>query len=139
MFSDIHTLIIEDNEVNSFILSEILADMSNHNMRVKVCNDTLEGIDYVYREQPDIILLDLRMPKGIPSGEIFLKALRNGHFTKKIYVILVSSDMEDMKRLKYDHMANRYIPKPITVDRVLEEMTIAIKHVRSERKKVKRL
>ncbi len=80
-----------------------------------------EGLELARQEQPNVILLDLRMPK-MSGGEVF-KALKEDAVTKKIRVIVVSGSTEVEA---YDNgenpgklPADEYLIKPFDLDELL--------------------
>jgi len=69
-------------------------------------------------ENPDIILLDLIMPKM--NGFEVLKEIRARHNDKWRPVIIISAqhDLESVKK-GYELEADHYLSKPCTIDNVL--------------------
>ena len=79
-------LIIEDD---SFLLSMYATKFSLENFEVIVAEDGEKGLKSVFKELPDIILLDIFLPKK--DGFDVLKELKDNESTKKIPVILLTN------------------------------------------------
>ena len=54
-----HVLLVEDNPVNVLVAQAQLQQMG---VRVSVVNDGLEAVDWMIRQQPDLVLMDCEMP-----------------------------------------------------------------------------
>lgn len=100
-------LIVEDEAV----LQKALTDMfSEYNHQPIQAIDGEQGLEMARREKPDIILLDLVLPKK--HGIEVLKELKNDETTKAIPVIVLTNleDKDDIqKALEYG--ARAYLVK----------------------------
>lgn len=79
-------LIIEDEESVQRAISDALM---NQEFETLVAKDGEEGLDMALREHPDLILLDVLMPKM--DGMIMLQKLRQDEWGKKIPVIILTN------------------------------------------------
>ncbi|MCG2701337.1 response regulator, partial [Candidatus Parcubacteria bacterium] len=79
-------LIIEDD---SFLLSMYATKFSLENFEVIAAEDGEKGLKSAFKELPDIILLDIFLPKK--DGFDVLKELKDNESTKKIPVILLTN------------------------------------------------
>lgn len=83
-----------------------------------------EGLNKVYSEKPDLILLDLMLPKK--SGFDILTELKRDKSTKKIPVIILSNlaQEEDIKRVlslgARDYLIKTEVSLSEVIDRVKE-------------------
>lgn len=82
----IKILIVEDD---SFLLSMYAAKFSLENFEVITAEDGEKGLKLAFKELPDIILLDIFLPKK--DGFDVLKELKEDEGTKKIPVILLTN------------------------------------------------
>lgn len=58
-------LIVDDDANMAVNLSKIIKEnMPNLIENIKICNDGVETIEEIDKEKPDILLLDLKMPKA---------------------------------------------------------------------------
>jgi CheY-like chemotaxis protein len=72
---------------------------------------------------PDVILLDLNMP--VWDGWDFLDEFQTIKANKKIAIYIVSSsdNPDDIARSKSYHIVNDFIIKPITIEKLDEELS----------------
>jgi len=86
-----------------------------------------EGLNKVYSEKPDLILLDLMLPKR--SGFDVLMELKRDKGTREIPVIILSNlaQEEDIKRVMslgaYDYLIKTEVSLSDVIDRVKECLT----------------
>ncbi|MDR2590423.1 MAG: response regulator [Oscillospiraceae bacterium] len=87
-------LIVEDSDLNIIILSDILG--SDYILHTAL--DGVEGLAKAKEERPDLILLDIVLPKM--DGYEVLKALKDSQETKEIPVVIVTSlnEVDDERR-----------------------------------------
>ncbi len=79
--------------------------------QVEIVEDGEEALNAVRREHPDLILLDLLMPK-IDGFEV-LKVLKGDEATKHIPIIVLTAKAEEEDRQRaMDLGANDYMTKP---------------------------
>jgi two-component system, chemotaxis family, response regulator Rcp1 len=118
-------LLIEDNPADIVLTKEAFKECkTNHN--ISYVNDGIEAIKYLkkkdkYNESitPDIILLDLNLPKK--DGRQVLAEIRSDAKLKDIPVIVLStSKNENDIYASYELNANCYIPKPVELDSFFE-------------------
>ena len=77
--------------------------------------DGIRAISQARRENPDLIILDIKLPGG--SGLKVYETLRNSFYTSLIPVLLVSG--EDNIKDKLEKLNNPYLLKPFSVDELL--------------------
>ncbi len=78
---------------------------------VEIVEDGKEALNSVRREHPDLILLDLLMPRV--DGYEVLKALKKDDATKDIPIIVLTAKAEDEDRQRaMDLGAESYMTKP---------------------------
>ena len=58
----IKTIIIDDEPLARSIVKEYLADFNQVEV-VQECNDGFDGVKAIMQHQPDLIFLDIQMPK----------------------------------------------------------------------------
>lgn len=96
---------------------------------IVVARDGVEALDYLFgggvwadrntRDQPQLVLLDLRMPRL--GGLEVLERIREDSRTHRLpVVVLTSSDEERDLVQSYDLGANSFIRKPVEFDKFLE-------------------
>lgn len=110
-------LLVEDNYSHIRLIQEIWDDVAPLH-QIFIVNDGLEAISYLYKQgnyhevsSPDLILLDLNLPKK--DGREVLKQIKSDSNLKTIPVIILttSTNEEDIIQ-SYKLNANCYITKP---------------------------
>ncbi len=128
----IHILLIEDSEGDIVLITEALEE-SNLTHTVDVARDGLEGIKFLKKEppyhdkkMPDLILMDLNMPKL--NGHDVLDIIKTDDGLKHIPVIMLTTSSATADILKsYKKYSNCYIIKPSQFQD-FEKVVTAIEH-----------
>jgi CheY-like chemotaxis protein len=118
MSRPVRLLLIEDNPGDADLIQETF-DEGPLNIQVSVAIDGAQGLAHLQGsspggaiEAPDLILLDLNLPKM--DGRQVLSLLKQNEVWKKIpVVILTSSDAEHDVFTSYDLGAACYVTKPV--------------------------
>ena len=84
--ADKRVLVVEDDR---FLRRACEASLERRGLTVLSANNGEEGLRLARAENPDLILLDLLMPKM--SGLEMLRALRSGEGTRRIPVLVLSN------------------------------------------------
>jgi two-component system response regulator len=112
-------LLVEDNPKDEALTLRAL-NKSNIANKVVVAHDGMEAIDYLFapgadgvrRALPELILLDLRLPKI--DGHEVLERIRNNERTRLLPVVILTTSVEVGDRLEgYRLGANSYVRKPV--------------------------
>ena len=115
---NIRTLIIEDNENNMYLTSFLLRN-SGH--QVYQAFDGQKGVDRAREIVPDLILLDIQLPKM--NGYDVARALRVDPALKTIPIVAITSyAMPGDKEKALDAGCNGYIKKPIDPDTFIDDI-----------------
>jgi two-component system, chemotaxis family, response regulator Rcp1 len=117
----IQVLLIEDNPGDVRLLEEAFREL-DADIHMQVARDGAEALEMVLQTphaktnwQPDLILLDLNLPKV--SGHDVLARIKNNPQTCRIpIIVLTSSRAESDVRRAYESHANAYLKKPSTLD-----------------------
>ncbi len=120
-------ILIIDDDIS---LSEVLATKLNGSGFSSLeARDGKEGIEIAKKEKPDLILLDLRMPKM--DGAEVLAELKKDSSTKKIKVLLLTlfNEISTMKLTK--EAANKlgafdFLEKTIDLDELVTRVRAAL-------------
>jgi len=96
--------------------------------------DGQEALDKIYRENPDIIILDILMPKK--NGFEVLKEIRQRPISKwqPVVIVSVKDELENIKK-GYDLEADLYITKPFNLELLLNSIKTLIGLISSKEKK----
>lgn len=122
---EIHILMAEDNPGDARLTLEAFKEWKLKN-KIHVVQDGEEAIDYLYKksnymdaQRPDLILLDLNMPKK--NGREVLEIIKGDVNLRRIpTVILTTSQAEEDVFKTYDLHANSYIVKPIDIEKFID-------------------
>lgn len=113
MKKQIHILLIEDNEGDVELIMEAFSSYSTR-LEVSVIDngeDALLSLQYKKQILPDLILLDINLPKV--NGREVLHFVKNDEGLKKIPVVmLTTSSLQKDIEYCYNNYANCYIVKP---------------------------
>lgn len=105
-------LLVDDDEVNSFVVSE---KIKKKGLDIVVLNDPSQFEEVFEREKPALVILDLIMPKV--SGLDILASLRKRFNTNELPVIIMTSRDEPMQVVDaLEAGANDYIAKPVNIE-----------------------
>lgn len=116
----IKILLVEDDEEDIQITTELLKEQKIRNA-MDVARDGIEAMDYLVsrkdkpKELPDLILLDLNMPRK--NGLEFLQDMKEHvEFRKIPVIILTSSQSEQDIEKSYIEGASCFVTKPVGID-----------------------
>lgn len=111
-------LYIEDNEQNLYLVTFIL---EKHGYEVCSATDGQEGIDLAARIKPDLILLDIQLPRM--DGYAVARHLRANPDLAAIPIVAVTSYAMAGDRAKaLNAGCSGYIEKPINPDTFLQQV-----------------
>ena len=111
-------LIIEDDDDTALLFEAVL----RHNgFQVEICPDGAAGLDTVREFRPDLVLLDISMPKK--DGWQVARAVRADPELKTIPIIGVTAHAEEADKLKAREIGfTSYLTKPIEPRKVADEV-----------------
>lgn len=114
-----HILIVDDNLLNLELAQDIL-ELAGFN--VDVADNAEKGIELAKEGQPDLILMDLRMP--VISGLDALHQLRADAATRHIpVVVLTASAMKGDEHRLLAEGFDGYLQKPINPPTFADDVT----------------
>ena len=109
-------ILIVDDDPN--IIKAVSTLLQLHDYEVKSAVNGEEGYNFFLEFKPEIVLVDIMMPK-LNGHELVLKIRKDSHpFLKKI-VYLTAKGMEYDKREGYAKGADEFIVKPFRNDDLL--------------------
>jgi two-component system cell cycle response regulator DivK len=116
-------LIVEDNPVSLTLLKQLL---KAHGYEVLGTPEGLQALDLAREEQPDLILMDIRLPDI--SGLEVTRLLKRDDSTKAIPIVAVTAlASPDYERRGSESGCDAYIPKPITLGNLLRTVEAFLK------------
>ena len=112
-------LYVEDNEDNVYMLSRRL---KRKGFEIVVAVDGEQGVEMASSEKPDLILMDLSLPKM--DGWTATKRIKSNNDLKSIPIIALSAHaMEEHKQRAIESGCNDYDTKPVDIDRLLSKIS----------------
>ncbi len=113
-------LIVEDEEANIAVVRNILEIMLDQD-DVYVARDGHEGIKLAYEHDPEIILMDLSLPK-LDGWEVARSLKSNPRFKKVPILALTAHAMVGDREKALEAGCDDYYAKPIEVDEFIHFM-----------------
>ena len=112
-------ILVVDDEVN---ITQILEfSIGAEGYEVVTAANGEEAIEKARREQPDLIILDVMMPRI--DGYEACRILKTNPLTKNIPVVLLTAKGRDIdKRLGYEVGATDYIVKPFGPNKLVDRI-----------------
>ncbi len=118
-------LLVEDSLADIRLTQEALKDAKLLH-KLEVVNDGVEALSYLHQRdeyvdavRPDIILLDLNLPKK--DGREVLEEIKSNELLKIIpVVVLTTSQAEEDVLRSYNLHANCYVTKPVDIAKFTE-------------------
>ena len=108
-------LLVEDDIE---IVNMLRVPLEQANFTVVAVHDGEVAIDFISKETPDLILLDLMLPK-IDGLEVYRLVRHNNH-TKNIPIIMLTAKAEEIDRIVGLELgADDYIAKPFSIREVI--------------------
>jgi CheY-like chemotaxis protein len=116
-------LCVEDSEDNLFALHKRLGLAG---FEVKVAANGEEGVDWAKTLQPDLIIMDLRLP-GLDGWEA-TRRLKSQRETKHIPIIVVTADSSEKSREKaFAAGCDEFELKPVQFDKLVKKIHALLK------------
>lgn len=122
---EVEILLVEDDPVDAELTRESLKEAKVF-VNLRVVDDGEKALSYLGREgpyagaaRPDLILLDLNMPKK--DGREVLRAIKGDETLRSIPVVVLTTSEEEMDIVKcYSLGANCYITKPVGLEEFIK-------------------
>lgn len=120
-------LIIEDEEH----ISELIKyNLESTGYRVTTAYDGEEGLKCVFEQKPDLIILDLMLPKI--DGITVCNKIRNNRETEDISIIMLTAKSSEMdKIIGLELGADDYITKPFSVRELQARIKTVLRRTKS--------
>lgn len=112
-------LLVEDDEILSEMITEYL---SERDYKITACVDAKSALDLAYEQKFDILILDVKIPKG--DGFSLLSSLRRADVTTPAIFTTSLNTIEDLE-VGYKSGCDDYLKKPYE----LKELLLRIKNL----------
>ena len=111
------TILIVDDDAG--IVETMLLALDAHGYRVVTAGDGAEGIEACQREQPDLMVVDMMMPKK--SGFLVVERIKRDQPSPKIIMITAN---EGSRHRAYAELlgVDSYLRKPFAMEKLVGEV-----------------
>lgn len=114
--SDAKTILVIEDDASVRTLLE--KSLRAKGYAVDTCDDGLAGLTQLERSKPDLIIVDIMMPRL--DGMTFVEAIKGHEATKPIPVIFLTAHNDPKTMIKGINLgAKHYITKPFQLDELL--------------------
>lgn len=117
-------MIVDDEFLTRNMLSIMLTQVGHH---VTEAEDGLEAIEMLKQNRPDVILLDLMMPRC--DGMTAIKSIRNNSTMTDLPIIFLSAKTDGATiQAGLDAGANRFLTKPVSYGDLVQNIQDVLVH-----------
>jgi len=120
--SEKQNILVVDDDPD--LVESVSMKLESENFNVTKAYDGLEAWDMIKANRPDLIILDVMMPRK--NGYELCDELKRSEEYKDIVVVLLTAVADAVTSTSFTHMdgkttlADDFIPKPIELDRLME-------------------
>jgi two-component system, OmpR family, alkaline phosphatase synthesis response regulator PhoP len=112
-------LIVDDEVHIRALLEQTLEDLADAGVELFVAQDGEEGLQYVQEEKPDLVFLDVMMPKL--NGYQGCEHIKQDPELKDTYVIMLTAKGQAVDKARGQEVqADEYMTKPFDPDMILQ-------------------
>src|SRR5512135_2267062 len=115
-------LVVDDEPLIRMLLEQSLEEFEEHGVEILSAENGLEAVEVIKREKPDLVFLDVMMPKmnGFEVCNMIKKQLR----MKDICVIMLTAKGQEHDKLKAEEAGiDDYITKPFSIREVADKVS----------------
>jgi len=112
-------LVIDDSKLILYALERLLEN-ADKDYDIHEADSGKKALDFLEKNKPDIILLDLMMP-GM-SGVEFFKKIKNDEKTKDIPVLILTADTDALRWENELKACDKFMIKPFDNDELVGEV-----------------
>jgi two-component system, OmpR family, alkaline phosphatase synthesis response regulator PhoP len=115
-------LIVDDDPLIRNLLGQILESFEEKGVQLLNANNGIVAIEIVKKEKPDIIFLDVMMPKM--NGFEVCSIIKNDLLLNNIYIIMLTAKGQEIDKQKAKGIgADFYITKPFNIKEIVEKVS----------------
>lgn len=113
-------LIVDDEPHIRILLEQTLEDLEDEAVELLTAENGQEALDTIKAERPDLVFLDVMMPKM--NGFDVCNAVKNELGIKDIYIVMLTAKGQEFDKLKGKEVgADLYMTKPFDPDEVVKK------------------
>jgi DNA-binding response OmpR family regulator len=124
--SQARILVADDDED---ILNLVALMLEREGYAVLRARDGVEAVDVAFAERPDLLVLDVMMPKQ--DGFAVMRTLRDAHTTEAMPILLLTASVQEQQRERgFQAGADAFVRKPFSPRELLGEVARLLEGVR---------
>lgn len=106
----LRVMIVEDHVEIARLFGVLL---KSHGCHVQICGDGLDAIRSIHRFQPDVVLLDLRLP-GIDGYQVAERIHKQMGELRPLIIVITAYSQDRYREMAMAAGADLYLTKPIS-------------------------
>jgi two-component system, OmpR family, alkaline phosphatase synthesis response regulator PhoP len=111
-------LIVDDEPHLRLLIARALQDLEDEGVELLIANDGEAGLELIQDEHPQLVFLDVMMPKK--NGFEVCQAVKNEPGMQDIYIVLLTAKGQEVDVQHGEQVgANLYLTKPFDPDDLL--------------------
>ena len=112
-------LIVDDEAHIRMLLEQTLEDLEDDGVEFLMADNGEQALELIEREKPDLVLLDVMMPKM--NGMEVCQRVKQNNALDNVYIIILTAKGQEVDKQKgLDVGANRYMTKPFDPDEIFD-------------------
>jgi DNA-binding response OmpR family regulator len=117
---DSKLLIVDDEAHIRMLLEQTLEDLQDDGVEILTASDGEEALETIKAEKPDLVFLDVMMPKI--NGFEVCKTVKHELGMNDIYIVMLTAKGQEYDKQKGTEVgADLYMTKPFDPDEILEK------------------
>jgi two-component system alkaline phosphatase synthesis response regulator PhoP len=112
-------LIADDEKYIRLLLEQTLEEIADQGVQLFFASDGEEALAIIDKEQPELVFLDVMMPKF--TGLEVCDIIKNQLGLTKVYIVMLTARCQaGDKGQGFSHGADEYMSKPFDLDEIIE-------------------
>jgi DNA-binding response OmpR family regulator len=129
----IKILVVEDDQTIRELVRDFLVE---HNYLVETASDGVEALEITKKQQPDVVVLDLTLPKL--TGESVCKEIKRLYPQMPVIILTAKNTTNDVLG-GFKLGADDYISKPFEIEELLARIRAKLKNTEQEKLQIEDL
>ena len=118
-------LIVDDEPHIRALLEQTLEDFKDNDVEIFTAKDGQEGLEIIKDEQPNLVFLDVMMPKM--NGFDVCQAVKHELNLQDVYIIMLTAKGQEFDKKKgLESGADTYMTKPFDPDEIIEKASAVL-------------